>query len=186
MKKVPSFAEGVLVAFLAAAMGAVMFGGATLMVPAEVAAAWVLMALGLGYVLYLVGRAHPSAGRSSMLLLWLIVTGAVWSLSSDLRILAVSQLMGLWLVRSLCFQCGPIAALMDLGLMLIGALAALWVTMRTGSPFLAIWTLFLVQALFVSIPPLTKQNPSSASHSADFDRAERTAERALRRLSRSE
>ncbi|MFD2110690.1 hypothetical protein [Thiorhodococcus fuscus] len=182
--KEPGFGEGVLVALVAAILGAALFDGLALLVSASVAASWALVALGFGYVLYLLGRADPSVGRLPLLLLWLAVALVSGALTSDLGILALSQLASLWLVRALCFHAGPVAAAMDLGLCLLGGLAGFWAAQRTGSPFLAIWTCFLVQALFVYIPRPIGSGAVADIDSNAFDRAERAAERALRRLSR--
>ncbi|EGV31679.1 hypothetical protein ThidrDRAFT_1880 [Thiorhodococcus drewsii AZ1] len=183
MKK-PGFGEGVLVALVAAILGAVVFDGLTLLVPASVAANWVLMGLGFGYVLYLLGRADPSVGRLPLFLLWLAVTLVSWSLTSDFGIFCLAQLAVLWLVRALCFHAGPVAAAMDLGLFLLGGLAGFWAAQRTGSPFLVIWTCFLVQAFFVYIRRPTGAVSGASVESDAFGQAERAAERALSRLSR--
>jgi hypothetical protein len=52
--------------------------------------------------------------------------------------------------------------------------------------FLAIWTFFLVQALFVAIPPAMtgKRKPerNTAADNENFERARRQADAALRQL----
>jgi len=61
-----------------------------------------------------------------------------------------------------------------------------WGITRSGSVFLAIWCFFLVQALFVAIPPAIKRKDARQSGSAagneHFDQAKRQADEALRQL----
>jgi hypothetical protein len=77
-------------------------------------------------------------------------------------------------------------ALMDLGLSALSISAAVWAITRSGSVFLATWCFFLVQALFVAIPPAVqrkaKHEQNTAADSEVFDRARRDADAALRRL----
>jgi hypothetical protein len=79
-----------------------------------------------------------------------------------------------------------IPALMDLGLNALSVSASVWAITRSGSVFLAIWTFFLVQALFVSIPPRvkgkTKPVCDTAAESETFRQARRQADAALRQL----
>ena len=92
----------------------------------------------------------------------------------------------IWLVRSLYFYSGVLPALMDLGLSALSISASVWAITRSGSVFLAIWTFFLVQALFVTIPPTvqgkSKPERNSAAENENFTRARRQADAALRQL----
>jgi hypothetical protein len=91
-----------------------------------------------------------------------------------------------WLVRSLYFYSGVMPALMDLGLNALSISAAVWAISRSGSVFLATWCFFLVQALFVAIPPTmqAKKKPerNTAANRENFNRARRQADAALRQL----
>jgi hypothetical protein len=64
--------------------------------------------------------------------------------------------------------------------------AAVWAISRTGSVFLATWCFFLVQALFVTIPPTvqrkTAMEQDHPSLSGNFERAQRQADAALHQL----
>ncbi len=94
-----------------------------------------------------------------------------------------------WLVRSLYFYSGVLPALMDLGLSALSITAAVWAISQSGSVFLATWCFFLVQALFVAIPPAVKRNANAAGNATParnnvienepFERARRQAGRAL-------
>jgi len=76
--------------------------------------------------------------------------------------------------------------LMDLGLSTLSVSATVWAITRSGSVFLATWCFFLVQALFVTIPPAVKgkkmatDNPTP--NNDNFEQARRQADRALRQL----
>jgi hypothetical protein len=83
-------------------------------------------------------------------------------------------------------------ALMDLGLSTLSVSATVWAITRSGSMFLATWCFFLVQALFVAIPPSVKGEQKSlrntavrrntAVESETFENARRQADQALRQL----
>ena len=92
----------------------------------------------------------------------------------------------MWLLRSLYFYSGVMPALMDLGLSALSISAAVWAITRSGSVFLATWCFFLVQALFVAIPPAVqrkqKTNLNTVAENEDFERARRQADQALRQL----
>jgi hypothetical protein len=77
-------------------------------------------------------------------------------------------------------------ALMDLGVSALSIFATVWAISRSGSVFLATWCFFLVQALFVAIPPTMKSAQKSkrntATESKNFENARRQADHALRQL----
>jgi hypothetical protein len=91
-----------------------------------------------------------------------------------------------WLVRSLYFYSGVMPALMDLGLSTLSVSATIWAITRSGSVFLATWCFFLVQALFVTIPPAIKKTKTpqrnAVAENENFERARRQADQALRQL----
>lgn len=182
--KGPSFLEGVLVALTAALGAALAEGVLTLILPRGTALILVVAGLGLGYLLYLLGRAREPAGRVVMVIGWLMVTGLTWALAPGPWTQVLVQSGLIWLVRSLYHQATPLAALLDLGLILTGLAAALWAGTHTGSLFLAVWCLFLVQAPFAGIPERPGAGPSPEAGPDPFDLARRAAERALGRLQR--
>lgn len=182
--KGPSFLEGVLVA-LTAALGATLAEGVlTVILPRGSALTLVVAGLGLGYLLYLLGRARDSAGRVVMVSGWLMVTGLGWALSPGPWTQVLVQSGLIWLVRGLYHQATPVAALVDLGLILTGLAAALWAGSHTGSVFLAVWCLFLVQALFAGVPERPGAGSSPEAGPDPFDLARRAAEGAIGRLQR--
>ena len=183
----PSFSEGVAVAF-ASALGASIFSAVLpgFFGPAT-AARLVIAALGLAYVLYLLKRSEGHTGRVVALVIWLAVAAMAWVLVSDILIYAAAHLGLVWLVRALYHQSGPLAALMDLALNGLALTAGLWAYLNTDSVFLGVWSVFLMQALFVGIPS-AKGRSRGGADSQDprpdpFQTAYRSAEVALRRLS---
>lgn len=179
-----SFAEGVVVALVAALAGSIVLAVVP-GPPASAPAGRALVAgLGLAYVLYLLKRSRARGGRLTTLVAWLLGAGLSWALVTNPAIFLAAHLALVWLVRSLHHQPGPLAALADLGLNLGALMAGAWAQLHTGSMFLGIWTFFLVQALFVAIPGITAARGAPEPNPDEpFETARRAAEAALRRLS---
>ena len=185
--KTPGFLEGALTALLAALGASVLFTALRLALAPRAALSVTIAALGLGYLLYLLGRSGQRAGRVLPVLLWVPASlGALALWPGLVWVQAMVQLGCVWAVRVWHFQRGPGAALLDLGLILTGSAAALWAAVHTGSLFLAVWCLFLVQAPFGAIPdrsgPRRDRSGRGKSAGDPFEVAARAAEGALRRL----
>ncbi len=180
----PSFGEGVLVALAAALFASVFHLVFSLILPRGDAAQLLCIGLGFGYGLYLLGRSRERAGRVLVGLVWLAVSLVVAALFAGIWPQILTQLGLVWLARAFYYHADPLAALLDLGLLLLGLATAVWALERTGSLFLMVWTLFLIQALFVQIPSLIGPARGASAGTDPFETAERAAERALRRLAR--
>ncbi len=181
-----SFSHGVIIAavfgFFASAVVATLtpflgFGGVfRLIIPA----------LGLAYLLYLMNLSSHRVGRVTTLSLWTVLAVTTWWAAPPLTLYLLIHVAAIWLVRSLYFYSGVLPALMDLGLNALSVSASVWAITRSDSVFLTIWTFFLVQALFVAIPPQVKgkTNPASdtTAESEAFRQARRQADAALRQL----
>ena len=119
-------------------------------------------------------------------LAWTLVSGAALALPLPLAPFVLVHGGMVWLIRSLYFHAGLVAALADLGLALLGLSAAVWAATQTGSLALAAWSLFLVQALFGLIPSglaRTRRTRSTGpSPTTPSNAAHRGAEAALRRI----
>jgi hypothetical protein len=180
----PDFMEGALVALAAAIGVSVGYSGLRLLLPAAETLTLVLAALGLGYLLYLLARSREPAGRVLLALVWLAATGSALTLIPGPLAQAASQLGLIWIGRVWCFHRTPLAALLDLGLVLAGGLTALWAIVHTGSLFLAVWSLMLIQALFAAIPARPGHAPDLGpmAEPDPFDLAQRAAETALSRI----
>ncbi|MDH3282707.1 MAG: hypothetical protein OEQ18_16505 [Gammaproteobacteria bacterium] len=185
--KRPTFLEGVWVALIAS-----MFGAAVFTVPATLFAAsgmhrLVIAGLGLAYVLYLLARSPERVGRVTVIAGWLVVAAVIWWLALPLLVYVMAHVGMIWLIRSLYFHASALSALADLGLNGLALAAALWAGIQTHSLWLGIWCFFLVQALFVAIPPHWRRlkpgqlpTPVAADH---FESAHQVAESALRKFS---
>lgn len=176
----PNFLEGAAVALIAALAGALTYAALAWALPAGTALRLLVAGLGLGYLIYLLGRCPTRAGRLATLALWFAAAAVLWLLSPPLPLYVAGHLGLPWLARSLHYHSGPLAALADLGLTGLGLTAAVGAYLHTGSPFLALWSLFLVQALFVFIP---ERGAAPTGEVDRFQRAFQTAEAAVRKLS---
>ena len=181
----PSFVEGAGVALMLAVAGGVSFVLLVPLLAGGVVLKGVVAVSTLAYLLYLLARSGARAGRVTAVVAWAMTTVAAWWFAPSLLLYLLAQVGFVWLLRSLLFHGGVLAALADLGLTVLGLAAAGWALTRTGSVGAAIWCFFLVAALFVAIPA---HFPRRAATDDDvvpdrFQQAHRTAEAALRELS---
>ncbi|MGH8548131.1 MAG: hypothetical protein ACRERU_05930 [Methylococcales bacterium] len=182
-----SFIEGLLIALIASVCGGSLFFS----LAPWFTVAWLLKLIGSliagGYVVYLLIRAPRPTGRITALTVWVLLATAGWLLVHSVLVFIALHLIGIWLIRSLYFYNGPSAALVDLVLCGLSLAAAAWVSTHTGSVALGIWCLFLIQALVSMVPSDFKQTSQawtdSRIESDRFERACRSAESALRKLS---
>jgi hypothetical protein len=180
----PGFLEGALVALAASLTAGALFATLSLVLPAIPALRWVVALVAFGYLIYLLGRSGAKVGRVSAVLAWALVSGIALALHLPLPTFVLLHAGMAWLVRSLYFHGGLVAALADLGLTLLGLTAAVWALTESGSLFLAVWSLMLVQALFGLIPADLGRAVAAEPQDPDdaFERAHRGAEAVLRRM----
>ena len=146
----------------------------------------VIPALGLAYLLYLFSRSEERIGRVTALSVWGALAAVTWWIAPPLPFYLLIHVGAIWLLRSLYFYSGMIPALIDLGVSTLSVSATVWAISRSGSVFLATWCFFLVQALFVAIPPAIRSRRSgqrsTVADNENFERAKRNADQALRHL----
>lgn len=182
--KSPSFLEGALLALIAALAGTLIYSALAWALPADSALRLVVAGLGIGYLLYLLGRSAERVGRVTILSLWLTLSALLWLLVPPLPLYLAAHLAMGWAGRSLYFHQSLLGALADLGLTGLGLIAALGAYLHTGSLLLSLWSLFLVQALFVFIPSRASRLDDSLDGNEDgFRRAHQAAQAAVHRLS---
>jgi hypothetical protein len=185
--KRPDFFEGVGVALAASVGGGVIFTVLVTLFAGGFVLRGLIAALGLLYLIYLLRRSAERVGRITTLTLWLVAALVIWLLGLSLPLYLLAHLGLVWLVRSLYYHAGLIAALADLGLALFGLAAAVWAWLVTGSLGVSLWCFFLVQALFVLIPARLKsktaRSTASAAEADPFQHAYRTAQAAVAKLS---
>ncbi len=184
--KRPSFFHGVVVAAVFGFFASAVVATLTPFVGLSAVLRLVIPALGLAYLLYLFSRSEDRVGRVTTIALWSALAAVTWWVAPPLPLYLLIHVAAIWLVRSLYFYSGVLPALMDLGLSTLSVSATVWAITRSGSMFLATWCFFLVQALFVAIPPSVKsgQKPlrNTAVESETFENARRQADQALRQL----
>ncbi len=184
--KRPSFFNGVIVAAVLGFFASAVVATLTPFVGFGAVLRLVIPALGLAYLLYLFSRSEDRVGRVTTLSLWSALAAVTWWVAPPLPMYLLIHVGAVWLVRSLYFYSGVLPALMDLGLSTLSISATVWAITRSGSVFLATWCFFLVQALFVAIPPTVnrerKATRNTAVESENFENARRQADQALRQL----
>ena len=184
--KRPSFFHGVIVAAVLGFFASAIVATLTPFVGLDAVIRLVIPALGLAYLLYLFGRSDERVGRVTTLSLWGLLATVSWWIAPPLPFYLLIHVGAVWLVRSLYFYSGVVPALMDLGISSLSVSATIWAISRSGSVFLATWCFFLVQALFIAIPPAIKTRRealrNTATDSDNFDHARRIADKALRQL----
>lgn len=185
--KRPTFLHGIAIAFILSFVGAALFATLAPILAPGLTVRFLVALLSFVYVLYLLARSRERTGRVAVIVLWAVFAGVTWFVAPPLPLYLIVHAGMIWLVRSLYYRSSVLPALLDLGLSGLSLAAAIWAATRSGSVFLAIWCFFLVQALFVAIPSSLKQprnqKRTETGDDMGFQRAHRTAEAALRRIS---
>ena len=147
----------------------------------------ILLAATLAYLVYLLRRSPVRVGRVVILTLWAAASLAAWLFELPLFEQVLLQAGFIWLVRALYFHASLFSAALDFGLVSAGLAAGAWAMINTGSPAAALWSFFLLQALFSWIPNLARRHGGESPHPADadsrFQSAHRVALDAVRKLS---
>ena len=182
----PSFFHGVIVAAVLGFFASAIVATLTPFVGLGTVIRLVIPALGLAYLLYLFSRSKERLGRVTTLSIWTLLAAVTWWVAPPLPFYLLIHVAAIWLVRSLYFYSGVMPALMDFGISALSVSATVWAISRSGSVFLATWCFFLVQALFVAIPPAVQRakesRRSSETENKEFEHARRQADQALRQL----
>jgi hypothetical protein len=181
-RKAPSLIEGVAVAAVLALAGGAVFGALKLFVAPAVALRCLTILLGGAYSVYLLTRSSQH-GRVAAMVFWCGGAGLAALLIDSLAVLLIAHVVLVWLVRCVHFHTSVVAALADLGLSGLALAAAIWAAASTASVAVSVWCLFLVQALFVALPRVLPDTARcEVSDDMRFQRAQRSAEAALRRI----
>ena len=178
----PTFMQGVVLAGgLALGAGAVVVALAPFLA-AAIVARLLIPGLALAYIVYLLARSQERTGRVTVVAVWCAMAVAAWFFIASFPAYLLTHAIAVWLVRSLYFHAGVLTALLDLGLTAFASALTVGVLLRTGSAFLATWCFFLTQALFTAIPAAFGNRMSPHATPANFERASRQADAALRQL----
>ena len=184
--KRPSFFHGVIVAAVLGFFASAIVATLVPFVGLGPVVRLLIPLLGLAYLLYLLNQSTERLGRVTTLTFWAAMTAVAWWVAPPLPLYLMIHVGAVWLVRSLYFYSGVLPALIDLGLNALSVSAAVWAITRSDSVFLATWCFFLVQALFVAIPPAVQRKAkviqNTPADSKNFQRARRQADAALHQL----
>ena len=181
----PRFSHGVWCAATLAFLVSVMIAAFTPFVGLLSVVRFAIPLTALLYVIFLFRQSEEKTGRIVMLVTWFLFAATTWWLAPSLAIYLIAHIFAVWLIRSLYFYTGFLPATLDLGLSLVSLSAFAWGLERTGSVFLAVWCLFLVQALFVLIPRSVSSRRNKVkfeSGSDAFVRARQQADKALQQI----
>lgn len=181
----PSFWREAGVALALSIVGAIMFHATAAFIGSSLALRLVIATLGLVYAVLLMRGLRARSGRLLAIAAWLALDIALFVFQPPLLLWLLAQAFAIWLLRCWCCYGSVVAAFADGALCLFALAAAMVGAAHSHSVFLALWSFFLVQALFVLIPETLRPGIAAARPNDDedrFDQAHRSAEAALRRL----
>lgn len=184
--KTPGIIDGVIVALVISLSA----GAVSLVLGGFIAYATlfnlVLYGSTLIYLVYLLKRSKAKIGRVVVIASWAATSLGCWLFDVPLFTQVLIQAGIIWLVRSLYFHGSILAAALDFGLVSVGLAASAWAMVNTGSLGGALWSFFLLQALFFWIPNLARKQPGDAykyqQDTSSFQSAHRVALDAVRKL----
>ncbi len=183
----PGLFEGIIVAIVISLAGGILAEFFAVFGPTHMGIRLWLPLLVSGYLIYLLKRSEEHTGRIVMLALWFFLTVGGLLLEASLITFIVIQLAAIWIIRSLYFHASVLPSLLDLGLVGLGQIAAVWALLQTGSVMTSIWSFFLTQSLFVLIPAFKRNRDLGNHHNPveqnRFQSAHRVALDAVRKLS---
>ena len=180
----PSFGAALVVGLALSVCGAAVLAALGPLVGAGTALRAVIALMAFAYVLYLIGKSGERVGRVATLACWLVAALCAGVAGLPFAAYVLVHVGLVWLVRSLYYYSGVLPALADFGLSVLGAAFAVWAAQRSGSVWLSFWCFFLAQAFHVLIPAALAGRAAHDGAADDaFNRAQRTAEEAIRRLS---
>jgi len=142
------------------------------------------------YIAYMLKRSERQRGRLTLAALacGTVCAGLLLGLQFGPMLLLCVALI--WVIRSFAYSRSLASMLLHGMLCLLGCGAALSVVRQGGSPALALWSFFLLQAAFVYIPARLAHRTTARTCEAGgsgpevFARAHQAAEHALRLLQR--
>jgi hypothetical protein len=182
--KRPSFWREVGVALALSIVGAVAYTAIAAFVGPFTVIRLVIAGLGTVYAVLLLRGLNARAGRLLAIAAWFALDVALFVFDPPLLLWIMAQTFAIWLLRCWCCYGSLVAALADGALGLFALAAATVAATHSHSLFLALWSFFLVQALFVLIPETLRPRVAATVPDDEdrFDQAHRSAEAALRRL----
>jgi len=185
----PGIIKGIIAAFLISLMAGIASLILSGFIYQSTLFSFVLYAATLSYLIYLLKNSNARIGRVMVISGWAVTSLVCWLFEVPLFEQVLIQAGSIWLVRSLYFHGSLFAALFDLGLVSIGLAASAWAMVNTGSLATAVWSFFLIQALFCWIPDLSRKESSDVcrpqSEQTSFQSAHRIALDAVHKLTQA-
>jgi hypothetical protein len=175
-----SFWREVGLGLLLSAIGAIVFAASSPLLGTATSLHAVLLLLSASYLALLLHGLNARAGRLLCAATWLGMAVLLVVFAPPLWMWIALCLGLVWLLRSLYRYPRLVGAALDALLTAFALAAAVATAQHSHSLFLSLWSLFLLQALFVFIPAAA--HSVQASGDGAFDRAFANAEAALRRL----
>jgi hypothetical protein len=178
----PSFLSGAAIAAVLAVAAGASFAGLTVSLTQTLAVRIIVTLLAGSYALYLLCQSNERTGRVVTVAAWCVAAAVIAASVPTLTLFLIAHTCLIWLVRTLYFHESTITALFDLGLSALALASGIWALRSSHGLALATWSFFLVQALFVVLPSGAPRSTQADDGNQAFQRAQRSAEAALRRL----
>lgn len=181
--KTPSLLSGITFAIVACVGGSVLYTLLPLVFSATISLKITICVISAGYLFFLLKKGRQHSGRVIALTTWTLISVAGLLVDLPIATFILSQVAMIWLTRSIVFHRSLLLSLLDLGLIAIGLLAAVWALLQTDSMATALWCFFLVQSLFGTISNLkliSKGQPPVDQNR--FQAAHRVAKDAIQKL----
>lgn len=184
--KSATFSEGVIIALVSSIAVAAIFTVMSSLFFNDELLKLLISGVSFFYIGYLFLRSKERTGRVTIISIWFVITLSSLFLMPSLLMFIVTQLLIIWLMRSLYFYNSIFSSITDLVLTGLSLVIAIWAWFNSGSLFLTFWSFFLTQALFVFIPKsFTKENKSESdvyTEQDKFEHAHHLAETAVSKL----
>lgn len=183
----PTILAGIAFAFVVAVFAVPAWWGLRVALPAALAFRIVALSGYLAYSAYLLRTAKTRVGALSLAVANLVIGMGLAFLPITTPTVVGALAVLVSLNRSLLFQRSLVAMALDGITSLTGLMFAGYLFSETGSVVAALWSYFLVQSIFVVIPPrLPKESSLFPQDKADgvdsFIHGQRQAEAALERI----
>ncbi len=182
----PSFWRQIGSGLMLSVVGGVLYAALSPFIGSGTLLRALVVGLGAIYLALLLHDLRARIGLVVTLAGWALVTGLLCAFNPTFWVWLLAQTLVIWLLRCLYRYDSLATAIADAAVSGFALATALATASYTHSLFLTLWSWFLVQAMFVFIPPsrapTTAAAPEPDSDDA-FGQAYRTAEAALRRLS---
>ena len=181
--KAPSLLSSIAFAIVACVCGSVLYTLLPLVFSVAMSLEITIAVISAGYLFFLLKKGRQQSGRVIAFTAWILISGAGLLVDLPIAYFTLSQVAMIWLTRSIVFHQSILRSLLDLGLIAIGLLAAVWALLQTDSMATALWCFFLVQSLFGYIPnfKLTSKDHLPAAQDR-FQAAHRVAADAIQKL----